>query len=134
MVQVVSRGRNYPLPDPQKVFLNLLQKWNRYSPVNLGDNYLKFIEEKVFPAGYRLQTRIMHFDRYKQVGFTGSCTFGVRKQKDDIMIKVLHMLARFTFYAGVGYKTTMGMGQAVQNPGGSRKINICGRLQEKQYN
>jgi len=106
-----SGGRNYPLPEPQKVFLNLLQKWNLFSPVNLGDNYIKFIEENVFPAGYRLQTRIMHFDKYKQVGFTGSCTFGVRKQRDDIMIKVLHMLARCTFYAGVGYKTTMGMGQ-----------------------
>lgn len=107
-----SGGRNYPLPDPQKVFLNLLQKWNRYSPVNLGDNYIKFIEENVFPSGYGLQTRIMHFDRYKQVGFTGSCTFGVRQQNDDIMVKVLHMPADYTFYAGVGYKTTMGMGQA----------------------
>ncbi|ACV63726.1 CRISPR-associated protein Cas6 [Desulfofarcimen acetoxidans DSM 771] len=107
-----ARGSNYPLPDPQKVFLNLLQKWNYYSPINLGDNFIDFIRENVFPGSYKLQTRIMHFDKYKQVGFTGTCTFRIRRQEEDIIISVLHMLAEYAFYAGVGYKTTMGMGQS----------------------
>ncbi|WP_159426192.1 CRISPR-associated endoribonuclease Cas6 [Desulfolucanica intricata] len=106
-----SRGSNYPLPDPQKVFLNLLQKWNYYSPVNLGDNFIEFIEENVFPSSYKIQTRIMHFNNYKQVGFTGTCSFSIRRQSEDIMTRVMHMLAEYSFYAGVGYKTTMGMGQ-----------------------
>jgi CRISPR-associated endoribonuclease Cas6 len=106
-----TAGSNYPLPDPQKVFLNLLQKWNYYSPIHLGDNYVEFIQDNVFPSAHKLQTRIMHFDKYKQVGFTGTCSYGIRKQKEDILIRVLHMLAEYAFYAGIGYKTTMGMGQ-----------------------
>ncbi|MBM7854192.1 CRISPR-associated endoribonuclease Cas6 [Desulfohalotomaculum tongense] len=106
-----TRGINYPLPDPRKVFLNLLQKWNYYSPINLGDNFIDFIAENVFPSACRLTSRIMHFDKYKQVGFTGMCSYGIRRQGEDIMARVLHMLAEYTLYAGVGYKTTMGMGQ-----------------------
>ncbi len=107
-----SRGVNYPLPDPQKVFTNLLYKWNNYSPVHLGDNFTNFIIENVYPTSYKLTTRIMHFNNYKQVGFVGQCGFGMRRQSEDIMARVVHMLADFAFYAGVGYKTTMGMGQA----------------------
>lgn len=105
------RGNNYPLPDPRKVFLNLLNKWNMYSPVHLGDNFTDYIEANVHPGMYQLQTKIMHFDRYKQVGFTGTCHFNIREQQEDILLKIVHMLAEFAFYAGVGYKTTMGMGQ-----------------------
>lgn len=106
-----ARGNNYPLPDPKKVFLNLLHKWNTFSPIHLGDNFSDFIEANVFPSMYKLQTRIMHFDNYKQVGFTGNCHFAIRKQGDDILVRVTHMLAKFAFFAGFGYKTTMGMGQ-----------------------
>lgn len=104
-------GSNYPLPDPQKVFINLLQKWNKYSPIHLGNNYTEFIEKNVFPSAHKLQTWIMHFDKYKQVGFTGACTFGIRRTNEDIIARVLFMLAEYAFYAGIGYKTTMGMGQ-----------------------
>ncbi len=106
-----SQGVNYPLPDPQKVFTNLLYKWNHYSPVYLGDNFKNFVVDSVFPAAYKLMTRIMHFSNYKQVGFVGQCSYGIKRQSEDIMVRVVHMLADFAFYAGVGYKTTMGMGQ-----------------------
>jgi len=106
-----NRGINYPLPDPQKIFVQLLQKWNRYSPINLGDNFTEFIENNVYPASFKLETKIIHFDRYKQVGFTGLCTFGMRGREGEIPARVVHMLAEYAFYAGVGYKTTMGMGQ-----------------------
>ncbi len=106
-----TRGVNYPLPDPQKVFLNLLQKWNHYSPINLGDNFTEIIAQSVFPGACKIATRIMHFDKYKQVGFTGTCTYVIKKGQDDIMARVIHMLAEYAFYAGIGYKTTMGMGQ-----------------------
>lgn len=105
------KGSNYPLPEPKKVFLNLLHKWNKYSPVHLGDNFIEYIEANVNPGMYRLETRIMHFDCYKQVGFTGTCWFNVRDRQEKIFLKIVHMLAEFSFYAGVGYKTTMGMGQ-----------------------
>lgn len=106
-----DHGSNYPLPDPVKVFSNLLKKWNTYSPVYLGSDFIEFIEKNVYPSMYRLHTKIVHFDRYKQVGFAGSCQFTIRNPQDDIFISVMHMLAQYAFYAGVGYKTTMGMGQ-----------------------
>ncbi len=107
-----SQGMNYPLPDPHKVFANLLQKWNYYSPVHLGDNFLCFIAENLFPSDCRIITKIMHFSHYKQVGFVGQCGYGIKHHNEDIMARAAHMLAEFAFYAGIGYKTTMGMGQS----------------------
>lgn len=108
-----SKGNNYPLPDPEKVFSNLLKKWNHYSPVHLGDDFMQFIQERVSPSRLQIQTRIIHFKNYKKIGFVGNCFYNVRyRGEEELILKILKMLGEYTFYAGVGYKTTMGMGQA----------------------
>lgn len=43
-------------------------------------------------------------------GFMGSCTYAFLV-KDRYWMGLIHMLAAFAFYSGVGKKTTMGMGQ-----------------------
>ena len=47
---------------------------------------------------------------YSQKGFVGTCTYYV-KAKDSSAPQVA-ALAEFARYSGIGYKTTMGMGQA----------------------
>lgn len=60
---------------------------------------------------YKLQTRILHFINYQEVGFEGECSFEITDDTDEERLKWLNTLADFAFYCGTGAKTTMGMGQ-----------------------
>ena len=106
-----SRGENFPFPLPRLVFLALAEKWNRHAPVHLGEDIAEVLAERVLLTRYDLKTRLLEFDRYRQIGFIGRCTFRVKTQPDEVWNRIPHLLADFAFYAGVGYKTTMGMGQ-----------------------
>lgn len=106
-----SNGQNIPFPLPRLVFYTLCQKWNTYAPIHLGEFMHRLIEETVTLSGYRLTTETLEFDKYKQVGFVGDATFLLSKKLPDLWVRAVHLLADFAFYAGVGYKTTMGMGQ-----------------------
>jgi CRISPR-associated endoribonuclease Cas6 len=57
-----------------------------------------------------LQTRMLHYRRAFHVGFVGRVTYGLMAD-DDAVRAQLSVLADFALYAGVGMKTTMGMGQ-----------------------
>ncbi|MCD5401231.1 CRISPR-associated endoribonuclease Cas6 [candidate division NPL-UPA2 bacterium] len=105
-----SGGQNIPLPLPNLVFFGLAEKWNRYSPVNLGSDIFKIASQQMAISRCKLVTRILDFGKYRQVGFIGEVEFLIKK-KDDLLRRIFHLLADFAFYAGVGYKTTMGMGQ-----------------------
>jgi len=101
-----------PFPLPRLVFLTLGAKWNRYAPVHLGEEIAKVIDERITLSRYDLRTRILDFGSYKQVGFVGECEFQLRvQQADELWARVVHLLADFAFFAGVGYRTPMGMGQ-----------------------
>jgi len=106
-----SGGQNIPLPLPKLVFLQLMRKWNRYSPVLLGEDIAEIAENRVMLSHYELKTQMLDFGKYRQVGFVGDCEFLLRAKRNEIWSRVLHLLADFAFFAGVGYKTTMGMGQ-----------------------
>ncbi|HEX9413357.1 MAG TPA: CRISPR system precrRNA processing endoribonuclease RAMP protein Cas6 [Ktedonobacterales bacterium] len=111
-----------------------------------------YAREWVAVAQYDLHTRTLHFDRHAQVGFVGHCTFALmdvgRAPKPRIEeassgeaqptrdlaaravgadltpARALHLLAAFSFYAGIGQKTTMGMGQARPLPHPSAGVPI----------
>lgn len=109
-----SGRHNLPLPLPKLVFWALAEKWNRYAPVHLGEGVVGLIEEIVGLARCQIQTHVLDFVRYRQVGFVGECDFRIapQKEEEEVWARVVHLLADFAFFAGVGYKTTMGMGQA----------------------
>ena len=102
--------KNEPLPLPRLIFCGLIDKWNKYSPVPFDKGLIDLVDEGVILSEYNLSTRMYEFGRYRQVGFIGECRFKI-KIKEPIWVKILHLLADFSFFAGVGYKTTMGMGQ-----------------------
>ncbi len=112
-----SKGQNLPLPMPGLVFYQLLQKWNAYAPVFVGEDMAEIAENRLCLSRYQLETRMMHFGQYRQLGFTGDCEFYLKCAGDEVWARVLHLLADFAFYAGVGYKTTMGMGQVRRTDG-----------------
>ena len=58
-----------------------------------------------------------------QIGFTGRCGFTAFND-DRYWLGVIQLLTDYAFYAGIGYQTTMGMGQARRDtpPTRSRKL------------
>jgi CRISPR-associated endoribonuclease Cas6 len=106
-----SRGRTLPLPLPELVFGSLLDRWQAFAPIALHPDMRRFAEEAIVLSRYRLRTRSMPTkDRGMQIGFTGQVTF-VARNRDRYWLNVLHLLAAFAFYSGVGYQTGIGLGQ-----------------------
>jgi CRISPR-associated endoribonuclease Cas6 len=107
-----SQGRTIVFPLPRLVFGSLLSRWNQYAPLPLDKELLEAMEMGIDVDRYTLQTQMQNFGRYQlQVGFVGQCTFGVRKGVAREVVWGMRLLAAFAFFAGVGYRTTMGMGQ-----------------------
>jgi CRISPR-associated endoribonuclease Cas6 len=124
--------RMHLFPEPDRVFDRLARVWNAWAPpdLRLDISALRlYLHNWVAVSSYELETRTLHFDRHAQVGFVGRCTYesmdlsrnaGQRLEEDSAgtlgaglaPVQVLRLLAAFAFYAGVGQKTTMGMGQA----------------------
>src|SRR6266699_2939810 len=100
-------------PEPLLVWDSLIRVWNSYAPEALKVEKLTlqdFIRRNVvMTACDSLSTHTLHYPRYTQKGFTGFCHYEIHG--DDTLARQLSMLAQFARYSGVGYKTTMGMGQ-----------------------
>ena len=101
---------NMPLPWPRLVFQSLANKWNKFSPIAIDVDWGAF-DCHVSIARHRLRTQMIDFGRYRQVGFVGECWYIVDRQAGEHSLQVIHALAEFAGYSGVGAKTTMGMGQ-----------------------
>lgn len=100
-------------PEPLLVWDSLIRVRNNYAPEDLKVEKVAlqdFIRHNVvMTACDSLSTHTLHYPRYTQKGFTGLCHYEIHG--DDALARQLTMLARFARYSGVGYKTTMGMGQ-----------------------
>ncbi|MCL0057763.1 CRISPR-associated endoribonuclease Cas6 [Dehalococcoidales bacterium] len=103
--------RNLPLPLPELVFSSLAKKWDGSAPIPLDVEVVQMLRERVLLSAFNLKTVMLDFGRFHQVGFIGDCEFTLSMEEDEVLVKILHLLSDFAFYAGVGYKTTMGMGQ-----------------------
>ena len=106
-----SRSRNIIFPEPERVFGSYLSKWNSYSPLSFDDSLRSEIFPHILATRYRLQSRILDFKTYKEVGFEGECAFEIKEDVPEETLRQVNALADFAFYAGTGAKTTMGMGQ-----------------------
>jgi CRISPR-associated endoribonuclease Cas6 len=118
-------GNHYArLPLPQYVFPGLAKRWQELAPSEMvGMVQKERIEEYVQAEGvviedYQLRTHRVHFTQHPQRGFIGTCKYHLRgpdeiTTTDDLLTvrQQLLLLAQLAFYCGIGYKTTMGMGQ-----------------------
>ena len=102
--------RNVVFPSPRLVFNSLLGRWNQYSPESLKLS-LPNPDDLVTPQTYKLSTRVVDFGSYQERGFVGTCQYALLPNADDDLIKTFAILSEFAYFAGVGAKTTMGMGQ-----------------------
>jgi CRISPR-associated endoribonuclease Cas6 len=117
-----SGDADLPLPMPRLCFQSWLNSWDEHAPCpffsDKGERK-RFLEEVVEGqvsvdfSQLRSAEQGFYFDghRTRQQGFTGVCRFSVKTAKTAPQHRhILGTLARYSFYAGTGRKTTMGMG------------------------
>ena len=105
--------RNVLFPEAGLVLGGLLDKWNAFCPPGLQ---LPADKERLSALlqvdSYSLATRALDFGTYRETGVTGWCSYRFEATASQEERRWAGALAAFAFYAGVGAKTTMGMGQA----------------------
>jgi CRISPR-associated endoribonuclease Cas6 len=101
---------DYPLPDPKIFFKSLINKWNYFSPFRIEVDLRKVLEEKLCIVYSKIRTYKIKLSLGSAVtGFKGKVVF-YGKGLTDEELKWLNILGHFSRYAGVGRKTTMGLG------------------------
>lgn len=98
----------YLFPDPEYVFGSILRKWNAYAITKL-DHLTREQFRRIRISRYSLNTRMLKFKGFKQLGFTGYVRYDLSNM-DPHFCDCVNILADFASWAGVGAKTTMGMG------------------------
>lgn len=94
------------LPHPESVFNSLRSRWNKYSGIELPPLTL----DNLYPSFFNIHTEIVTDVRSKFIGCVGEVTYRFLGKTDPQTLKQVNTLADFALYAGVGRKTTMGMG------------------------
>lgn len=107
--RLVNSRLNMPLPWPRLVFQSLAKRWNTFAPMPLWVDWPKF-GRWVTVTKFGLRTKLLDFGAFRQVGFVGDCWFLIDTRAPIELRHALYTLVQFAFYAGVGKKTTMGMG------------------------
>ncbi len=100
-------------PEPILLWDSLVRSWNRYAPAVLQVDKVAlrdFVTQQVTVSDYELHTGKAVFATHTQKGFMGSCSYQLKSNQG--CASQLAALAEFARYAGVGSKTTSGMGQA----------------------
>jgi len=111
-----------PLPVPRLCFQSWLNSWDAHAPLPFFQDkamrraFLADVVEWGVAVTYdhlRLVQAPLYFDgtRTREQGFVGTCRFTARSSKiAPAHRKILATLAAYSYYAGTGRKTTMGMG------------------------
>jgi CRISPR-associated endoribonuclease Cas6 len=106
-------------PDPARLFEGLARQWEAFAPEPLRlstkglstQDFAAWCIENLVVNRYNLETRTLHFRKFNQIGFQGKITYDLKGDAHAPEARWLTPLARFALFSGVGYKTTMGMGQ-----------------------
>ncbi len=99
-------------PEPPFIWESLLRSWNRYAPETMHmekQAIREALSNQIAVTACALRTACLHFPTSIQKGFTGQCTYQLLAPEP--LAARLTTLAAFAQYSGIGYKTTMGMGQ-----------------------
>ncbi len=112
-----SHGMNMPLPLPELVFGSLVERWNAFSPLALSPEARRFGAEMTAVSNLRLHSRpVEQKGDGLRIGSVGRVTYQFMSG-DRYWLGVMHLLADFARFSGVGVQTATGMGQARRAPG-----------------
>ncbi|WP_448380888.1 CRISPR system precrRNA processing endoribonuclease RAMP protein Cas6 [Gloeomargarita sp.] len=96
-----------PFPLPEFVFGSLYRRWNDFAPEAW---HFPKVQWSGLVSDYELRTQKIKMENSIEIGAVG----WVRYQfPDPEQARIANILAHFAFFAGVGRKTAMGMGQVL---------------------
>ncbi len=99
-------GYVQPFLLPELVFENLRRRWNGVAPAELAIGPVVW---EGLTAAFGLKTRALRMEGGSEIGALGWVRYYF---PDEEQARLATILAHFAFFAGVGRKTAMGMGQA----------------------
>lgn len=94
------------LPVKESVFNSLLNRWNKYSGIEISSIPI----ESIYPSAFDINTEVVSNYESKFIGCVGAISYRILGDVEPLAIKQINALADFALYAGLGRKTTMGMG------------------------
>ncbi|MFN6537585.1 MAG: CRISPR-associated endoribonuclease Cas6 [Nostoc sp. EkiNYC01] len=94
------------LPIKESVFNSLLSRWNKYSSIEISSIAI----ESIYSSAFDIHTEVIGNYESKFIGCVGNITYRILGDVETLAIKQINTLANFALYAGLGRKTTMGMG------------------------
>ncbi|MCY7334076.1 MAG: CRISPR-associated endoribonuclease Cas6 [Pseudanabaena sp. CAN_BIN31] len=98
-----------PLPTRDNVFKSLCDRWNTYSEMQINHEIL----ESIFPSRFDIRTEVVaNYDKHHFIGCIGEVGYRILGDVAPEVVKQINALADFAMFAGIGRKTTMGMGMA----------------------
>jgi len=107
---LLRQGAPYPLPDPNVIFGQYLDLWNRFSGIPLDRGLALSLDQDLVLADFRLRARPAGSGPTSTPSFSGSATFRLRGRRPETLLKGFNALADFSFYCGTGAQTEQGMG------------------------
>ena len=106
-----TKGAMQPLPLPGMVFGSLLNRWNDFAPLALPAELRRYAEECLLISRFNLRSRpAVLQENALRVGAVGQVTCSTINY-DRYWMSLVHALAAFSLFAGVGTGTSMGLGQ-----------------------
>jgi len=115
---------NLLFPLPTSVFGSLARKWEAFCAAALPANLDSFLFDHVAAERYELETQVVHYGGHQFNGFVGDCQFRLL-HPDPLYSRTVAVLADFALFAGVGQKTTQGLGQ-------TRRVSAQGRSSARE--
>jgi len=100
-------------PRPDLLFDSLARKWAEWcgsTPLPAALPKREWFWEHARVSDLRLRRECWRFERFMQLGTVGYVSYRI-VEAEEFVLRALNTLADFAFYAGVGRKTTQGMGQ-----------------------
>lgn len=98
-----------PLPTRDNVFKSLCDRWNTYSEIQINSEIIEYI----YPSRFDIKTEVVkNYDTHSFIGCVGEIGYRILGEASPETIKQINALANFALFAGIGRKTTMGMGMA----------------------
>ena len=94
-----------PFPLPELVFSSLQRRWNYFAPEALK---IDAISWQCLVSAYNLETHALKMEGGAEIGAKGWIKY---RFPDGEQARIATVLSHFAFFAGVGRKTSMGMGQ-----------------------
>lgn len=105
------QGLNVPLPDTSLVYGSLWQKWQAFSDVPVEPAVFDEMSSAIALSEGRTVIRGWKYPQFTMIGFTGVAVFQLVKPVSPRARMLFAALSSLSFFTGVGYRTTMGMGQ-----------------------